>query len=597
MTEITLCGYCVELPEKARSAARQVSRCPLCKADLGVTGSSQRFRITDAPPAARSSRGRVIGMLLLVAVAATLALAGWTMLQRETPVAVIDVPPAPTMIDSIVVEAPEPPGAKAVVPAAAKGNVLGVLSPDARAKADGGEFADTPERVLAALGRAAAKPPAELPDIAARRAALVRVASAMADDLRAEAIARQGERQLLAAPEVTLMSSADMKDLKNAKQQIAKLAKDIIAANGGEHDGFIRSLQKDRADLAGLPFRLGKDCELPTGRATELARSAAAIRTAFSKVLQPVSKSSVNPEKYPPNPEAFWYLLGEAQQNRYVGLKNISSTSLLPALTQILGPEAAMFRLGLIERYRHAKDPEVTHVLTRLALFDPEPSVRSEALLALYGRPPAESTKLLLEALRYPWAPVAQRAADAMVSLQREDLVPQLVDALHAPDPTAPFEHVIDGKRQLMVRELVKVNHHKNCLLCHAPAGTKNTRDVPLGAVPAPGEPLPPPVSTVYYSARRGTTVVRADITYLRQDFSMLMRVERTDKRDEWPEMQRFDFLIRTRVATDAERQRTAGPAPMSPQRLAVLSALRTLTRMDAGDTAAAWREAMAAPR
>jgi len=50
-------------------------------------------------------------------------------------------------------------------------------------------------------------------------------------------------------------------------------------------------------------------------------------------------------------------------------------------------------------------------------------------------------------------------------------------------------------------------------------------REVPVGPVPSAQESLPPSNTTVYYSARRGTTIVRADITYLRQDFSLMQKV------------------------------------------------------------------------
>jgi hypothetical protein len=62
-----------------------------------------------------------------------------------------------------------------------------------------------------------------------------------------------------------------------------------------------------------------------------------------------------------------------------------------------------------------------------------------------------------------------------------------------------------------------------------------------------------------------------------------------------WPDMQRFDFLVRTRALTDeearayfAEAQEDA--AGGSPYREAALAALRRLTGRDAGPTADGWR-------
>ena len=65
-TETALCGYCEELPEKGRAAAAHVNRCPLCKAELGVTGAGRRFRIGGDVPAPRGRR----------LMAAALAIAG-----------------------------------------------------------------------------------------------------------------------------------------------------------------------------------------------------------------------------------------------------------------------------------------------------------------------------------------------------------------------------------------------------------------------------------------------------------------------------------------------------------------------------------------
>jgi hypothetical protein len=70
---------------------------------------------------------------------------------------------------------------------------------------------------------------------------------------------------------------------------------------------------------------------------------------------------------------------------------------------------------------------------------------------------------------------------------------------------------------------------------------------------------------------------VRADVTYLKQDFSARQPVA---NHGAWPEVQRFDFLVRVRRATENEvymarlRERTEEGYP---QRDAVLFALREL--------------------
>ena len=58
---------------------------------------------------------------------------------------------------------------------------------------------------------------------------------------------------------------------------------------------------------------------------------------------------------------------------------------------------------------------------------------------------------------RYPWPAVAKRAADAMVKLERTDLIPQLLDALEAADPRLPATKEEGARKVVTVRELVKV--------------------------------------------------------------------------------------------------------------------------------------------
>jgi hypothetical protein len=140
----------------------------------------------------------------------------------------------------------------------------------------------------------------------------------------------------------------------------------------------------------------------------------------------------------------------------------------------------------------------------------------------------------------------------------------------------------------------VRINHHRNCVLCHAPGTTDNMpRDIVTGAVPPPGDP--------FESFSRGygfspDILVRVDVTYLRQDFSQMQRVA---KAAPWPEQQRFDFLVRTRTLTadeaDVYKQEIAkrGEDYVSPYHRAAESALRTLTGRNEGRNAAAWRRAL----
>ena len=68
-----------------------------------------------------------------------------------------------------------------------------------------------------------------------------------------------------------------------------------------------------------------------------------------------------------------------------------------------------------------------------------------------------------------------------------------------------------------------------------------------------------------------------------------------------WPEMQRFDFLVRTRKVSASEARaysdwlKEQGPEYVAPHHEAVHAALRELTGRDVTEpTAKAWRAALA---
>ena len=98
---------------------------------------------------------------------------------------------------------------------------------------------------------------------------------------------------------------------------------------------------------------------------------------------------------------------------------------------------------------------------------------------------------------------------------------------------------------------------------------------------------------------------VRADITYLKQDFSAMLPMAKheipvpvvrslfVDIRAPWPSVQRFDFLVRERPATprdvlDSAQRKQAGP---TPHQEALFFALRELTDDDPGSTVTAWKK------
>src|SRR5262249_33564852 len=141
----------------------------------------------------------------------------------------------------------------------------------------------------------------------------------------------------------------------------------------------------------------------------------------------------------------------------------------IAALMQVLMPMSPAIRQGLVHYLSTVAHVEATRALARLAIFSAEDEVRRAAIDALKVRRERDYTGILLQGLHSPWPAVARRAAEAIVKLERNDLLPQLVDLLEEPDPRAPVIQDVEKKKVPVVRELVRVNHHRNCLLCHAP--------------------------------------------------------------------------------------------------------------------------------
>jgi hypothetical protein len=65
-----------------------------------------------------------------------------------------------------------------------------------------------------------------------------------------------------------------------------------------------------------------------------------------------------------------------------------------------------------------------------------------------------------------------------------------------------------------------------------------------------------------------------------------------------WPEMQRFDFLVRSRVLTEQEAAAFSSPkaGTLSPYQRVTLAALRELTGRDTAPTPDAWRKLLDMP-
>jgi hypothetical protein len=257
------------------------------------------------------------------------------------------------------------------------------------------------------------------------------------------------------------------------------------------------------------------------------------------------------------------------QYLRKSALTYATEPSVVRPLEQIFQTESAELRRDLIESLAAIKGDESTKALARRAVFDLSPLVRADAVRALAKRSRDDSRSIFLAALRHPWTPAADHAARALVDLNDQKAFESVKKMVDQSDPKGPF---MEGKKWY-VREVVRVNHLRNCLLCHAVSLGSDPVSAPI---PTPGQPLPPA-----YSGRSRSPSIRADIVYFRQDFSAMHKV---DKPEKWPEFQRFDYLVRKRELTAKEIDKLIANAPKDkaaassyPQRDAVLYTLYQL--------------------
>jgi len=353
----------------------------------------------------------------------------------------------------------------------------------------------------------------------------------------------------------------------------------------------VNDLLLKKAKAAGLPLRTGNACRVDLDTAKTMGHISTTLRRRGF-----VS----NPVKGTPGRAAelkSW--CEETKVEKYPG----GASTLL----QMLQVEDEACRLLLVQELaKLTNNSAASAALARMAMFDLSAEIRQACVAALKRRPMETYRQELLKGLRYTWSPAADHAAEALVALGDKQAVPSLIRLLEKPDPTLP---VLDEKTKMhMVNELVRVNHMRNCYLCHAAskapspleasAGGKTPASVQKliayeepcrGLVPRADRALP----VAYYANRTGGDFVRADITYLHQDFSVPQSVANATP---WPETQRYDYLVRSRKATEEEVALLALQAADSsyPQRNAVLYALSKLTGQDLGTATEAWQEYLA---
>jgi hypothetical protein len=335
-----------------------------------------------------------------------------------------------------------------------------------------------------------------------------------------------------------------------------------------------------RSDLAGLPMRMGLDCHLGKESAEALQFLSRKLRSHMSEAARPVPGRGA-PDDPRANADTLRSRLKADGDGTWVAPEAV------PTLLQMLQSEDRPMRLLLVEMLSRIKCREATRAIARRATFDVANDVREAAVNALRDRPVEDVREALLEGLRYPWPAAAEFAAEAFVNLREKSHVPALAKLLDAPDPAAPYSVKKGSESQSYIREIVRVNHLRNCMMCHSPALSQD--DLVRAPVPNPNQPLPPAFSPAYYQAppSPGRQFVRADITYLKQDFAVPQAVASPGV---WPSHQRYDYFVRERPMLAVDKPAKAKGRSSYPQKEAVLFALRELTGEDHGDTTADWQ-------
>ena len=358
------------------------------------------------------------------------------------------------------------------------------------------------------------------------------------------------------------------RDVLNARK--AKAEREFIITMARQGVGLkdhapmepLRAVLAERTDLQGLPLVMGDESRGDGTETRELKRVSSSLGRAITMFNGSIGSR-------------------DSTQNdalRNLSVKNMVSSCLqdrggeqssrkLKTIDQILQIDHPRLRQEMIGTLRKSGSVDALKLLVDKALFDLEPDVRIAATAALADLEPDDIRGLLLEGFKYPWHVVAEHSAEALVRLDDQDAVPQLIEMLDLPHPHSPFE----DNGTLVQRELVGINHLRNCLLCHAPS--TNSFDSVRALVPQAGRP----VNNLAGRVGDVSLAIRADVTYLKEDFSVVQPVKDAGP---WPSDQRIDYVVRKKKLTPAEAEKVARQISQSPNRYlnAIIFALRELT-------------------
>lgn len=375
--------------------------------------------------------------------------------------------------------------------------------------------------------------------------------------------------QLRGVPDVGLdRKSADELRKTLAGQAFGKESPSLLDDPAQEHVG-LQTLKKlasklQQPELVALPWQPTEAQQLSSPLARSLQDTATHLHTRLARLPKGGEKNAsletLRKKLWGPTADRKW-----------------DEPDCIPAITQILQAQPTPVRTLLVEQLAKIPGSAASEALAQRAIYDLSPEIREQAVAALKSRPLREYQKTLLSGFRWPWRPVTEHSAEAIATLQLKELAQPLTAMLQEPDPAIPFEKVENGEPVLYVKELVKMNHVQNCLLCHPPSFRSG--DLVRGVVPVPGASQ----RMHSYASQRfhGETVqVRADNTTLRQEFSVIHTARSNDGEHA---AERYDYFLRERRANaeeikrHEEHEKGEQPRGLNIEREAVLFALHSI--------------------
>ena len=350
----------------------------------------------------------------------------------------------------------------------------------------------------------------------------------------------------------------------------------------------LMDLVAKRPDLQSLPFVMGQECHSDATETSDLRNVSLSLGRMIGRFNGSLGSRDVAQNDAFRNlsiKQMISYCMEDHIRDRMGDPEGDPSAQKMKTIDQILQIDHPRLRMNFIDALRKSDSETAVELMVKKAKFDLVPEVRIAATDALADIEPEQYRAHLLEGLKYPWHVVAEHSAEALVRLDDEGAIPDLIEMLDLPHPHSPTQ--VDG--QLVQRELVGINHMRNCLLCHAPS--ISSEDSTRGLIPHSSRPIP----TQYYggSSEPVPYAVRADITYLEQDFSVVQPVSNPGP---WPHEQRFDYVVQNRKLSADEASNLAVGLSQAPNqnRNAIIFALRELTGEKPVDNSSAnWKKIM----